>query len=248
MNFATPFRFAIQRVLRSLGYEIRRFTLDEMNRLKLLLEIHQVDVVLDIGANIGQFASTLRVAGFRGTIISFEPQSQAHSRLQKLAVLDPDWIVAPRSAIGAEPGEITMNLSANSVSSSALPILDTHTESSKGSRYVGQEIAPVIRLDDSDAIPREGRIFVKIDTQGLEDQVIMGAPDVLARAVGVQCELSLAQLYEGQPDYLEVLRKLTAMGFEPWSVEPGFEDPQSRRLLQMDVTMFKGASNASAAG
>jgi len=247
MNFATPIRFAIQRVLRSMGYEIRRFTLDEMNRLRLLLQIHRVDTVIDIGANIGQFASTLRLAGYTGTIISFEPQSAAHARLLQLAESDPKWIVAPRVAIGAEPGEISMNLSANSVSSSVLPILDAHTQSSPASRYVGEERVPVIRLDDSDLVPREGRFFVKIDTQGFEGEVIKGAKEVLARATGVQTELSLARLYDGQADYLELLTLFTQMGFEPWAVEPGFEDRESRRLLQMDATFFRPEAQAAGA-
>jgi FkbM family methyltransferase len=241
MNPATQIRFAIQRVMRSAGYEIRRFTLDDMNRLKLHLELHEVDTVLDVGANIGQFASTLRATGYSGTIISFEPQSQAHGHLEKLAESDPQWIVAPRAAVGAEAGEIVMNLSANSVSSSALPILDTHTESAKGSSYVGQEVAPVIRLDDCDLVPAEARLFIKIDTQGFESEVIKGAPNMIARALGIQTELSLAKLYEGQADYLELLGLFTKLGFEPWSIEPGFEDQRTRRLLQMDATFFRPA-------
>jgi len=242
MSLGTSIRFLVQRTLRSAGYEIRRFTLDEMHRLRLLLDSHKVDTVLDVGANIGQFASTLRAAGFTGTIISFEPQSAAHSKLVALAKSDPKWIVAPRAAVGAAPGEITMNISANSVSSSALPILDAHTGSAPSSRYVSQETATVIRLDDSDLVPAADRIFVKIDTQGFEGEVIKGARKVLTRAVGVQTELSLAQLYDGQPDYLEILRDLTALGFEPWSIEPGFADLHSHRLLQMDATLFRAAS------
>src|SRR5690606_1134245 len=122
--------------------------------------------------------------------------------LESLAASDPNWIVAPRAAVGAAQGEITINISANSVSSSALPILEAHTSGAPASRYIGQETAPVIRLDDSELIAIDNRIFVKIDTQGFEGEVIKGATKVLSRAIGIQTELSIAKLYDGQPDYL----------------------------------------------
>lgn len=247
MNLGPKIRTAVQRIMRALGYEIRRFTRGEMDRLEFLLSSHKIDTVIDVGANTGQFASALRTAGFTGTIISFEPQFEAHARLVSFANSDPKWIVAPRSAVGAESGEITLNISDNSVSSSALPILDTLASSAPAARYVAQERAPVIRLDDSDLVPADSRIFVKIDTQGFEGEVIKGASKVLARAVGIQTELSIARLYDGQPDYLDILKGLTEMGFEPWSIEPGFADPQNHRLLQIDATFFRpGMARGSA--
>jgi FkbM family methyltransferase len=239
MNFMTPVKFAIQRTLQSFGWEIKRFTLDEMSQLAQFLAIHKIDAVLDVGANIGQFATTLRMAGYPGRIISFEPQSAAHARLTAMAAKDPKWMVAPRCAVGAAPGEIEMNISDNSVSSSVLPILEAHTGSAPASRYVGKETATVIRLDDCDLIPRNERFFIKIDTQGFEQHVIDGAPELIKLAQGVQMEMSLAPLYEGQADFMGLMRQMQQAGFDLWALNPGFASPDSGRLLQADATFFR---------
>jgi FkbM family methyltransferase len=239
MNLMTPIKFAVQRTLQSLGWEIKRFTLDEMSQLAKFLAIHKVDTVLDVGANIGQFATTLRMAGYPGKIISFEPQSEAYARLTAMAAKDPNWTVAPRCAVGAAPGEIEMNISDNSVSSSALPILEAHTGSAPASRYVAKETAPVIRLDDCDLVTRTERIFIKIDTQGFEQHVIDGAPELIKLARGIQMEMSLAPLYKGQADFMALMAQMQNAGFELWALNPGFADSSSGRLLQADSTFFR---------
>jgi FkbM family methyltransferase len=239
MNLMTPIKFAVQRTLQSLGWEIKRFTLDEMSQLAKFLAIHKVDTVLDVGANIGQFATTLRMAGYPGKIISFEPQSEAYARLTAMAAKDPNWTVAPRCAVGAASGEIEMNISDNSVSSSALPILEAHTGSAPASRYVATETAPVIRLDDCDLVPRTERIFIKIDTQGFEQHVIDGAPELIKLARGIQMEMSLAPLYKGQADFMALMAQMQNAGFELWALNPGFADSSSGRLLQADSTFFR---------
>jgi FkbM family methyltransferase len=239
MNLTTPVKFAIQRTLQSLGWEIKRFTLDEMSQLARFLALHKIETVLDVGANIGQFASTLRMAGYPGKIISFEPQSEAHARLTAMAADDAKWMVAPRCAVGAEPGEIEMNISDNSVSSSALPILEAHTGSAPASRYVGKETASVIRLDDCDLVPRGERFFIKIDTQGFEQHVIDGAPELIKLARGIQMEMSLAPLYAGQADFMALMSQMQKAGFDLWALSPGFADRETGRLLQADSTFFR---------
>ena len=229
----------IQRLLRGFGWEIRRYELAEMARLAGFLHQHRVDCVLDVGANVGQFGSELRAVGYTGRIVSFEPQSDAHARLVVAARNDPSWDVAPRAAVGSAVGEIEMNISENSVSSSALPILEAHTTSAPQSRYVRTERVPVIRLDDCDLIDRTRRIFLKVDTQGFEQHVLDGATDLLGVVRGVQLETSLAPLYDGQADFHALIGQLRQAGFAPWYIDPAFQDRDTGRLLQADLTMFR---------
>ena len=83
------------------------------------------------------------------------------------------------------------------------------------------------------------RPFIKIDTQGYEMEVLKGAESTLRLASGIKVEVSIAPLYEGQPDYLSLIEFIRSAGFSLWSIEPGFSDPKTGRLLQFDAVFFR---------
>src|SRR4051812_7639733 len=118
----------VRRTANRFGVDIHRHRpMDsDVGRLAMMLASNGVDVVFDVGANVGQFAQSLREAGYHGGIVSFEPLSAAHAQLLRASKGDVDWQVAPRMAIGDHEGEIEMHISGNSVSSSALNMLDRH--------------------------------------------------------------------------------------------------------------------------
>ena len=227
---------AIKRWLRQRGWDLHRYlpTTSPDAQLERVLSGFGIDLVLDVGANTGQYGHLLRELGYRGRILSFEPLADAHAGLLQATAADPAWTAAPRGAIGAEDGEITINVAGNSASSSVLPMLDAHAEAAPHSRYVGQERVALNRLDSVVADQPAKALFLKIDTQGFEASVLAGAPDTLARAVAVQVELSLIPLYGGQALYDTVMASLRDLGFELWAVWPGFGRDDGR-LLQMDA-------------
>jgi FkbM family methyltransferase len=208
---------------------------------------HGVNVVLDVGANTGQFAKALRASGFADRIISFEPLKDPHAELSALARHDRLWEIAPRVAIGDRAGTVNINVSRNRLSSSILPMCDAHVQAEPSSSYVATESVPVATLDDV-AAERLGATdvpFVKIDVQGYEGAVLDGATAFLSRVVGVQMELSLLPLYQGQDLWLAMIERLGRLGFEPWSLVPGFVDPRNGRLLQCDIVAFRSTANGS---
>ena len=89
------------------------------------------------------------------------------------------------------------------------------------------------------AIDTGRSILLKIDTQGFEMPVLQGARNLLQTICGLQLELSLTQLYDGQVLYLDMIHWLRDRGFELWNVMPGFVEPASGRLLQMDGVFFR---------
>jgi FkbM family methyltransferase len=228
---------------RTAGYDIRRRSVesDPMHRLVVALQRFAVDVVFDVGANAGQFATSLRSAGYAGRIVSFEPLPEPHARLCEQAVRDPLWQVHPRGALGDRDGEVVINVAANSLSSSALPMLPLHEAAAQGSAYVGSECVPLCRLDGiADTYLREGnRAFLKIDTQGFEWQVLDGAEATLPRCVGVLCELSFVPLYADQKLWRAMLERFERAGYTLWGLQPGFADPRDARMLQADATFFR---------
>jgi FkbM family methyltransferase len=207
-----------------------------------MLKFHDINTVFDVGANTGQFGRELRSqADYHGRIVSFEPLSDAYVRLVKAAAGYKRWDVAPRVAIGAGEGTVTINVAANSLSSSVLSMLDSHVQAAPESLYTGQETVQLTSLDKVAPLYLEDSsiTFLKIDTQGYEGPVLAGATRTLTRLTGVQLELSLVPLYAGQrlmPDLMEFMRD---SGFDLWAVAPVLADPTSGRLLQFDATFFR---------
>ena len=147
-----------------------------VNRLVRTLEHRGVDTVLDIGANVGQFARLLRSAGFLGNIVSAEPLAEAFGELAKRSRKDPRW-EAINSAVGAAPGTATINVSANSYSSSLLPIMYEHLHAAPDSKVIGTEEVALTTVAEIVAKRglRPGSTLLKVDTQGCEREVLEGA-------------------------------------------------------------------------
>jgi FkbM family methyltransferase len=204
-------------------------------RRQRILSTRGVTLVLDVGANVGQYASSLRASGYEGRILSFEPLADAFATLSARSADDAGWSCI-RTAIGARDGEAEVNIAGNSYSSSLLPMLDLHIANAPDSAYRGQERVPLQRLDSlqSHWSGARERLFLKVDVQGLEKDVINGATETLERVVAVEAELSLAPLYEGQVLFAEMVSMLDRAGFHLVSVEPTFADVRTGHMLQMD--------------
>jgi FkbM family methyltransferase len=235
----------LKRVLFDCGFELRRTTVNgaplavELRR-RAMMDRYGVDCVADVGANTGQYASMLRRSGFHGSIFSFEPLASAYASLARRAVDDPTWHFF-HDAIGAAEGRAEINVSANSYSSSLLPMEPRHAESDPASSYIGREDVRVTTLDRSllPLLPPDARVLLKMDTQGYEAQVLEGAQSLLDRVWMVECELSLAPLYDGQPLFSDMLARLAARGFSPAHFEPGFSERETGHCLQVDGIFVK---------
>lgn len=219
------------------GFDVTRDTFK--HRFVYQLHQHGIDSVLDIGANSGQFGRLLRQSGFGGRVHSVEPLQSAFQELTAAARADPRWTVQ-RAAVSDEPGTLTMNVSGNSVSSSVLPMLDKHAAAAPSAQYVAREEVPATTVDvivDEQALVPE-RTLLKIDVQGYEKAVLDGAAKTLGQFGSVRTEMSLVPLYEGQALLPEIVDQLARHGFDLWLIEPGFSEPDTRRLLQLDGMFF----------
>jgi FkbM family methyltransferase len=200
------------------------------------------DAILDVGANIGQFAQSLRAGGYHGHLISFEPLSDAHAALVTTAAPDPLWDVVERCAVGANDGLAEINIAGNSYSSSLLPMLDLHRDAAPDSAYRGAEPCRVITLDSyieqtfSDPTTLFG---LKIDTQGYEAQVLDGLKRHHDRVKVIVCEMSLAPLYADGPSTSELCQQLAELGYRCVALSPEFEDPRTGAMLQIDGVFVK---------
>lgn len=231
-------KHGIRKWLWKWGYDICRVTpaSHPHARLRQLLAAYQVDTVLDVGANEGQYAASLRnEVGYSGRILSFEPMQAAFEVLKKNAARDPHW-QAMHCALGDVDGTSDINVAGNSYSSSLLDMLPAHLQSAPESAYVRKECIEIKRLDSVfDALIDGARnIYLKIDTQGFEGRVLKGGEQSLAGIATVQMEMGLVPLYDGEMPFRELCDFMSARGYEMVALLPGFSDPKTGQLLQVD--------------
>jgi FkbM family methyltransferase len=197
-----------------------------------------ITVVLDVGAHIGDYASSLRRFGYKERIESFEPLARAHAELSSRAADDPLW-TCHRLALGNRSGTLTLHIAGNEVSSSALDMLPRHVQGDPESSYVGSEQVNVRTLDELGLTDPSDRVYLKADVQGFEQRVLAGAGRTLESVRLLELELSLVTLYEAGPLIAEMLGYLKDLHFEPIWFERAFSDARTGRLLQMDGIFAK---------
>ena len=231
---------AILNTFNSIGIQINRYPDSDLKRRLKLIKYFEINKIFDIGANVGNYAMVMRKLGFEGNIVSFEPLSDTFKKLQKNASKDNNWETI-NIALGDKDGESEINIAGNNDSSSILEMMPLHSKSAPESSYIGKERIKVNKLDTVfDNYYKKGdNVFVKIDTQGYELNVLQGAEKSLSHIKGIQIEMSLVQLYDGGILYKEMIELIEKKGFSLFSIENGFSDPESGELLQMDGIFFK---------
>jgi FkbM family methyltransferase len=197
------------------------------------IEDRKIDVVIDVGANIGQFGESLRAEGYRGRIVSFEPVESEFQTLSKKAAADGNW-VAYHCGLGAAPGEAIINVSELTVFSSILP--STSAAALHDSRAAIQRTETIyIDTLDQVAVGLSGEILLKIDTQGYERQVIEGGRQTLSRVKGILLELPIIHLYEGEWQFHEAVKFMAEAGFIPAQIQPvGYHGKDKVSLIEVD--------------
>lgn len=215
--------------------------LDVVRRFRLVpaLSSRNINVLIDVGANAGQFALQLRRLGYQGRIISFEPNKEMFQTLQRLTAEDERW-QAFCVAGGDKQEEREFNVAAESVFSSFLSRA-TETNIAGPTKPSEKQSIIVERLDS--LVPglcaATDRIFLKTDTQGFDHQVVGGAAGILNQIEGVQIELSLKPFYQGQPLIAETIQFLREKGFALWAVQPVFTDRALGRTIELDGIFWR---------
>jgi FkbM family methyltransferase len=211
--------------------------MNHLDRRRRLIEGRGINLVLDVGANTGQFAQSLRTEiGYAGRIVSFEPLNAAFLMLQQNAAADPLWDCV-NVALGDVETVGRINISANSHSSSLLEVMERAVQVEPSIAYVGQQEVSVRRLDGllGKLTDPNDLVFLKIDAQGYETRILNGALKVLDRFELIQLETSLTPVYLNEPLIGDVIKFLDYLDYRIVAIEPGWEDPRTSELLQADL-------------
>lgn len=232
----------IRKAVRRSGWDIIRYVPGghPLARREMILQQYGINVVFDVGANIGEYGKELRDINYRGKILSFEPLIAAYEKLVIAANKDDQWDVY-NYALGDIIGKVKINIAGNSYSSSIMDMLPTHLHFAPDSKYVGEQITDIKTIDSIfPTICHHGDgVYLKIDTQGFEKKVLDGAINSLPRIDTIQIEISLIPLYQEGPLFDEMYGYLTSLGYSIISLAPAFTDEKSGRMLQVDAIFHR---------
>ena len=211
----------LKKAINAFGYEFRR--LDPERNLVNFIKLHHIQLVVDVGANTGQFALDLRKDGYTGKIVSFEPISDVFAQLASHAAADGNWI-AINTALGTTAGTSIINVSDETVFSSILPQTDFAKDSYPGARPIRQETIKMQTLDEAFK-PHGVATLLKIDTQGFERAVLDGGTVALRSIDAVWLELPIVHLYEGVWKLEEAVSYMEGHGFMLSQIKPVNSNP-----------------------
>ena len=186
--------------------------------------------IVDVGANVGQFA----IAGAKifpdAKVYSFEPLPEAAASLKHRALPNMHVINA---ALGEKIGRAGLRVNSHTQSSSLLALGDTHLDAfpdEKEVRCVDVEMTTL----DSVSIDLVPPVLLKLDVQGYETMVLAGAKRTLERCDYVVIEMSMTPMYEGETTFTDMLALMHDYGFRFLRPVGWLAHPQTGAILQMD--------------
>jgi FkbM family methyltransferase len=241
---------SVLKVSRSLGYDI--VPLREMKErdfalhLRELLTRLEIDCVLDVGANAGQYRDFLRDRVlYDGTIVSFEPIGHHVAALRERSRGDSRWHIEGY-ALGSSDCAMPINVMVSDQFSSFL-----EPDHARVGDYAGLNVADhtetvTVRTLDVVLPALQERIgfdrpYLKIDTQGFDIEVLRGAGEVLPTVRALQTEASVRGIYKDMPRYTEVIHYLDERGFDLTGLYPVSRD-SALRLVEFDCVMINRAA------
>ena len=231
MNFLFKFRN------RGVSVDVRRFPV--FMTIGEILVRARIDLVIDVGANQGQFIRQIRSEGYAGGIAAFEPLKKEvgviarDHRAPKTRVYNfALGSTASSAVLRFDPGQSCLA----SLHSPTAAFLEEWKEINRERVTVD-----VKRLDDVwPELGAEGkRVFLKIDTQGHDFEVLQGAEKSLAHIVGIQTELSMRRLYEGQKMIVDVIEYLRQKDFYLRHLFPLYHSDKTGEMFEADGHFFR---------
>ena len=201
-----------------------------------ILNLQPLSLVVDVGANSGQWGKRVRRDGYKGEIWSFEPTNK-FSELEKNSSADKKWKVF-NLALGNEEGHREMFLSSNDGLSSSLlepsGIRDHHPSID----FHARQVVAVSTLDTQLEL-NESPFYLKVDTQGGEELVLNGAQKVLNRCLAIEFESALIPLYKNEALHYQLANQLLGLGFSPAQIAITHWD-SDLRTISLDCIFVRG--------
>jgi len=229
-------RIRTKRRLSKYGVNYRRYKLFDK---KWLLDL-DINTVLDIGANVGEFTCIFNELFPEAKIYAFEPLPDCYSRLEE-RTRNKDKIKTFNVGLGSKDGEMQIHKSSWHPASSFREMSDLHKQNYPHSSDSKDLNVRLKKLDDIFNINDLSKnIFIKMDVQGFEDEVIKGGLNVFKLAKIIIVEISFETLYKDEPLFDGIYSLLKPLGFNFVGNLKQSVNKNDGRFLQADCIFIKG--------
>lgn len=243
-GFTSIIKKSIHKTANAFGFDVIKtghFDQGLGSHLVKVFKSRNIDCVLDVGANIGQYGKYLREIGYTGYIVSFEPVGSAFDELARSSESDPKWICY-NVALGDQAQSKEINVYEGTQFCSFLDISDYAKNVWDDVGAATKEIVKTVRLDDIFTDLKHKTLcrnyYLKLDTQGYDLNVFNGAKESLAHVPAMQSELSLISVYDGMQDPYVSLGEYHKSGFFISGMFPINVD-QSLAVIEYDCVLVK---------
>lgn len=233
----------LKEALRSRGLVLKKLPIDNLEEtLRQLFAALRINCVIDAGAHFGEYGQRLREIGYTGRIVSFEPVRASYERLCETAKGDPAWMCF-NLALGSSSKDLEINVPGYSVFASFLGSTKYCNEQFGEESTAGiKETVKVVTLDSlfNQAISglNGPRVYLKLDTQGYDLEVIKGAPVSMPSILGLQSEVSVKPIYEGMPNWIDAIGACKSLGYEVTGLYPVNRD-KNMFVIEFDCVMHR---------
>jgi FkbM family methyltransferase len=227
------YKYKIWKLFKNFGFEIlpdehknslQSYLLDLMNR-------YEINYILDVGSNQGQFYNVLRNIGYSGYIELFEPLIECHDYLKQITKNDK-YVKLNTFALGDKNEKVKFYITENNVSSSILVPKDY----SKVKKSYDVVVKAFDSLESDFSFYKS--VLLKIDAQGYEKNVILGAINSLEYFQFILMELSLFTGYVGETTMIDMFEFMKKLNYTPIFIYPGVTN-FSNEILQYEVVFKK---------
>jgi FkbM family methyltransferase len=205
----------------------RQIADEEQAYRKLLARGYQPAGIIDVGAYKGNWTRMARRVFTKTPTLMIEAQVGKEPFLREVC-LELPGVEYVSAVLGSAPGK-TVTFYEMETGSSMM---------SENSNVPRKEFTLVTRTLDEVAAAMAGSLFLKIDVQGAELEVLGGGAATLERAEVVQLEVAMLPYNTGAPTFLQVISYMDERGFVPLDFS-GFTRPNGRDLVQVDILFTK---------
>ncbi len=233
----------MKKILRKFVSKFGKYSLIYENAFDLIktINLHKIELIVDVGASTGKYGKMLRRFGYRNYIFSVEPVSESFKKLNFNCSSDKKWTAKQCIVSSENKKKIKINVSKDYDNSSLLNVTDLHLKNYKGAEFLHSEEIESKTLDDliNDEIEKKKNMMLKIDTQGSEGDILRSGNQSIDKFKLIQVELSIQKLYANQNMWIEIINFMRERNFDVWNIIPGYKKKDIGQLYQFDAIFYK---------